>query len=108
MRIALFKFCIYFVAIIFLGIWLAQIGGEIGRLGIWSESFVGTTFLVIVTSLPELVVSLASLKFTVSMAVGNILGSNFLDMMIIPFCDILCRKEEFLSSISPNHLLSYR
>ncbi|GAH24208.1 unnamed protein product, partial [marine sediment metagenome] len=84
--ITLFSLC--FIIIVFLGVWLASIGDEIVISMNWSEALVGTVFLALAASLPELVVSISSLKFGADMAVGNILGANFLDIMIIPACDI--------------------
>jgi len=40
------------------------------------------------------------------MAIGNILGSNFFDIMIIPLCDLLLREKEFLGEISSQHLFT--
>lgn len=98
------KFCLYFISIVILGIWLALIGEEVVSIMGWSESLVGTTFLALATSLPELIVSITALTFAVDMAIGNILGSNFFDIMIIPLSDFLFREGELLSHISIAHL----
>ncbi|MBE0478464.1 hypothetical protein IBX65_05010 [Candidatus Aerophobetes bacterium] len=105
-RTTLFKFIFYLLAIVGLGIWLSQIGKEIVFVMRWSEVMVGTFFLGIVTSFPELIVSISALKFDVDMAVGNILGSNFFDTMIVPLCDALLREGVFLSSIRMENLLT--
>jgi len=72
----------------------------------WSESLVGTSLLALSTSLPELIVTVSALKFSIDMAIGNILGSNFFDIMIIPLCDLLLREKEFLGEISSQHLFT--
>ena len=66
----------------------------------------GTSFLALSTSLPELIVAISALKFSIDMAIGDILGSNFFDIMIIPLCDALLREKEFLGQISSQHLFT--
>jgi len=102
--ITLFSLC--FILIIFLGVWLAQIGEEIVITMDWNEALVGTIFLALATSLPELVVSISSLRFAADMAIGNILGANFLDIMIIPVSDLFFRRGEFLSYVTPKHTIT--
>ncbi len=106
LRSILIKFLICFVGIVFLGIWLAAIGKELVTTMGWSESLVGTSLLALSTSLPELIVTISALKFSIDMAIGNILGSNFFDIMIIPLCDALLREKEFLGEISSQHLFT--
>ena len=106
LRSSLIKFLICFVGIVFLGIWLAAIGKELVTTMGWSESLVGTSFLALSTSLPELIVAISALKFSIDMAIGDILGSNFFDIMIIPLCDALLREKEFLGQISSQHLFT--
>jgi len=98
------KFSLCFIAIVFLGIWLSTIGEGIAKVMGLSETLVGTSFLAVATSLPE--ISVSSLKFSLDMSMGNILGANFLDMMIIPVCDLFFRKGELLGCISINHLIT--
>jgi len=100
------KFSLCFIAIVFLGIWLSTIGEGIAKVMGLSETLVGTSFLAVATSLPELVISVSSLKFSLDMSIGNILGANFLDMMVIPVCDLFFRKGELLGCISINHLIT--
>jgi len=106
LRTTLAKFSLCFIAIVFLALWLAKTGEEIVKVMGWSDVLVGTFFLALATSLPELVVSLTALKFAVDMAIGNILGANFLDIMILPVCDIFFRRGQILSYIFPVHLIT--
>ena len=103
---AITLFSLFFIVIIFLGVWLASIGDQIVTTMNWNEALVGTIFLALATSLPELVVSISSLRFGADMAVGNILGANFLDIMVIPACDIFFRQGEFLSYVTPKHTIT--
>jgi cation:H+ antiporter len=68
------------------GIWLAMIGDEIVDKTGWDSSFVGSLFLGITTSLPELVVSITAVRIgSVDLAIGDILGSNMFNVSIIVF-----------------------
>ncbi|MFC1950893.1 sodium:calcium antiporter [Chloroflexota bacterium] len=68
------------------GIWLALIGDEIASKTGWESSFVGSIFLGITTSLPELVVSITAIRIgSVDLAIGDILGSNMFNVSVILF-----------------------
>lgn len=66
------------------GLWLSDIGGRLsGELG-WSESFMGSLFLAMSTSLPELAVAIAALRIgSIELALANILGSNMFNMGVV-------------------------
>lgn len=100
-----FMFALAAVAVIGAGIWLSFIGGEIvGTYG-WHASFVGSLFLAITTSVPELVVSIAALRLgAIDMAVADILGSNMFNIAIITPVDIFSRQGPVLSLVSRAHV----
>jgi cation:H+ antiporter len=86
-------------------VWLSYVGdGLADRLG-WDESFVGTQFLAISTSLPELATSLAALRMGApGLAVGNLLGSNLLNMGFILSANELALTDGTIwAAISPSH-----
>jgi len=94
-------FAFLLLGIFSLSIWLASIGNSISLSTRINQNFVGSVFLAFSTSLPELAVSLAALrKGFIGMALGNILGSNFFDVCIIPGMDIVYRDAPILQSIS--------
>jgi len=69
--------------------------------------FFGTLFLGFVTSLPEAVVAISAVfNKSYAMAVGNILGSNALDIAIVPILDVITRNAPVLSMVSPSHIVS--
>ncbi len=75
--------------IIVSGISVTYACDEIAKITGLGATFVGTLFLAIATSLPEIVVSTSAIKIgAVSMAGGNILGSNFFNISILGFSDI--------------------
>lgn len=69
-------------------------------------SFVGTTLVAIVTSLPELVTTLAALKIGADdMAIGNLFGSNLFNMFALGLTDLFYLQGRFLGVIDPSFLL---
>lgn len=94
------QFLALLVAIFILGIWLANIGNKIVDETNINQNFIGTCLLAFSTSLPELAVSLSALRMgSVNMCIGNVLGSNFFDVCIIPMMDIVYRRAPILLSI---------
>ena len=70
-------------------------------------SLIGTIFLAISTSLPELVISFASIRLGfLDMAVGNVLGSNMFNLLIIFVADVAMRKASLLENASSKHWMS--
>lgn len=89
------------------GIWLAGIGEAIAKTTGWGRTFVGSIFLAIVTSFPEVVVSVAALRLgSIDLAFGNIFGSNMINLFIIPITDIAYRKGALLGFVSQAHILT--
>lgn len=72
-----------------------------------STSFVGTWLVGLATSLPELVASLAAVRIGASdMAVGNLFGSNALNMAIFAPLDVAGGGEPLLGAVSEAHALA--
>ena len=100
-------FIIAAVLVVGSGIWLAGIGEEIAKATGWGRTFVGTIFLAIVTSFPEVVVSVAALRLgSIDLAFGNIFGSNTFNLFIIPITDIAYRAGGILAFVSQAHILT--
>jgi len=101
------KFALAAAAVIGAGIWLSFVGNEIGEVTGWSASFVGSLFLAITTSAPELTVAIAALRLNaIDMAVADILGANMLDLAIIALVDVSYSEGPVLSSVSTAHLIT--
>ncbi len=76
---------------------------EQGGLGL-EASLIGTLFLAISTSLPELVISIASVRMGfLEMAVGNVLGSNLFNLLILFAADVAMRGGSLLHHASSKH-----
>lgn len=79
---------------------------EQGGFGL-DASLIGTLFLAISTSLPELVISFASIRMgLLDMAVGNVLGSNMFNLLILFVADVALRGENLLSHASSKNWTS--
>ena len=69
-------------------------------------TFIGTTLVAAVTSLPELVTTLAAVKIGADdMAIGNLFGSNMFNMFALGLTDVFYTPGRFLGAIDPSFLL---
>lgn len=72
------------LAVIFGGDLVVDNATVIAQAAGWSETFIGLTIIAIGTSLPELVTSIvASKKGENELALGNVVGSNIFNLMLI-------------------------
>ncbi len=107
LRTVYLKFILAAIAVIGAAIWMSFIGGEIAETTGWGTSFVGSLFLAISTSMPELVVTIAALRLgALDMAVADILGSNMFNIAIIFAVDLFYTQGPILSSVSSTHLIT--
>jgi cation:H+ antiporter len=99
-------FAVTALAIAGAGIWLGIIGEQISTVTGLKSSFVGTLFLAICTSSPEIVVSMSALRMgALDMAVGNLIGSNLFNMGVTIFVDDLFYKRgPILSYAATEHI----
>jgi cation:H+ antiporter len=71
------------------------------------QSFVGSMFVAISTSLPEVVVSLAAARIgAVDMAAANLFGSNLFNVAVLGIDDALYFRGPLLAAIQPAHLIT--
>jgi cation:H+ antiporter len=95
------------IVIVGSGIWLPLVGVELARLMGWSDSFVGTLFIAMATSAPELATTLGALRIgAVDLAIGGLLGSNLFDVLIIALDDMAYGPGALYESVSSLHVLS--
>ena len=70
------------------------------------DSFFGTVFVALVTTLPEAVTTLAAIRLgRIDMAVGNIFGSNAFNMVILLVADF-ATPGALLSQVSKSHAVT--
>lgn len=107
MREVWLKFTLAGLAVIGSGIWLAFIGEEIAATTGLGASFVGTLFLAISTSMPELALTIAAVRLgAIDMAVADVLGANMINIAKIFLIDIFYTDGSILSSVSKAHITS--
>lgn len=101
------RFALAAAAIIGAGIWLSFIGEELAVTYNWHASFVGSLFIAISTSIPELVVAIAALRLgAVDMAIADILGSNMFNLAIIGPVDLSYRAGPLLAVVTNAHRIT--
>jgi cation:H+ antiporter len=89
------------------GIALPFVSEDLAVVMNWNQSFTGTLFTALSTSLPELVVTLAALRIgAVDMAAGNVLGSNLFNILVLAVDDLVYTQGSFYADISMSHLVS--
>ena len=104
---ALTFYCFAAAAVILAGIRLPLTAEHLsGAMG-WHRSFVGTVFVALATSIPEVAVTLSALRIgALDMAISDLFGSNLFDMVIVAFDDMAYPDGPLLSDVSPAHLIS--
>jgi cation:H+ antiporter len=89
------------------GIWLPFVATDLAVAMAWNKSFVGSLFVALVTSLPELAVTLSALRMgALDMAIGNLLGSNLFNVVILAIDDVFYRNGSLLAAVSPVHAVT--
>lgn len=86
---------------------MPQLGAELARQTGLGEAFVGSLFVAITTSLPEIVVSLAAVRIgAVDLGIGNSLGSNLFNLLILAIDDLFYRPGPLLADAAAGHTVS--
>ena len=81
----------------------SEVIAEISGLG---TSFIGSTLVAFVTSLPELVTTISAAKIgAIEMAVGNLFGSNMFNMFGVGMTDIFYTKGRIFDVIDPSFVI---
>ena len=95
------------VAVVAAALWLPQLGAELARQTGLGEAFVGTLFIAITTSLPEIVVSLAAVRIgALDLGIGNVLGSNLFNLLILGLDDVFYRQGPLMADAGASHNIS--
>jgi len=104
LRQALLRYCLAALVVVSAGVWLPFIGNRIAITMHWQHSFVGTVFIAIATTVPELVVSVAAIRIgALDMAIGNLLGSNMFNMFVLAIDDLCYTPGPLLANVSNIH-----
>lgn len=89
------------------GMWLSFIGGRLAEVTGWGTTFVGSLFVAISTTLPEITTTFAAVRLGApDLAIANLFGSNLFNIFILAVDDLAYVRGPLLSHISLYHLFS--
>jgi cation:H+ antiporter len=98
------RFAVAALVVVAAGSWLPEAADALAQALGLSRSFVGTIFMALVTTLPEMAVTLAALRLgALDMAIGNLLGSNLFNVMIRAVDDLFYLRGPLLADAAPVH-----
>lgn len=107
LRPALWRFGIAALVILVAGPTAALAGKGIVQTSGLSETFVGVLFLAFATSLPELLASTGAVRIgAYDLAVGNLLGSNSFNMVVVLFADLAYLPGPILRITDPAQIVA--
>ncbi|HEY9208439.1 sodium:calcium antiporter [Acidovorax soli] len=107
LRHALVRFVLAASVVVGAGLWLPFAAVELANTMGWNRSFVGSLFVAMATTLPELAVTLSALRLgALDMAIGNLLGSNLFNVTIVAVDDFFYRPGVLLSDVSLVHAVT--
>jgi cation:H+ antiporter len=95
------------VVIVAAASFLPGLGARIAEITGLGQTFVGSLFIAMSTSLPELVVTMAAVRIgAIDLALGNLFGSNLFNVAILAVDDIIYTKGPILADVSSNHMIT--
>jgi cation:H+ antiporter len=107
LRTALVHYSVAAVAVIAAALWLPRLGAELARQTGLGEAFVGSLFVALTTSLPEIVVSLTAVRIgALDLGIGNVLGSNLFNLLILGLDDLFYRTGPLMADAGASHSIS--
>ena len=107
LRQACARFAVAAAIVVGAGMWLPFAAVDLAAAMGWNRSFVGSLFMALVTTLPELTVTLSAMRLgALDMAIGNLLGSNLFNTAIVAIDDVFFRPGDLLAHVSPVHAIT--
>jgi cation:H+ antiporter len=107
LRNALWHYTIAAMLVVGAALWLPRLGAELARTTGLGEAFVGSLFIAITTSLPEIAVSLAAVRIgAIDLGIGNVLGSNLFNLLILGLDDVFYLQGPLLADVDPSHIVA--
>jgi cation:H+ antiporter len=101
------KYALNAVVVVVAAAYLPYVGDQIAEATGLGRTFVGSIFIALTTSLPELVVSIAALRLDAAdLVFGNILGSNLFNLAILGLDDFFYLKGPLLADAAPAHVVT--
>jgi cation:H+ antiporter len=107
LRSALVQYGLAAVAVVAAALWLPRLGAQLAQETGLGEAFVGSLFVAITTSLPEIVVSLAAVRLgAVDLGIANVLGSNLFNLLILGLDDVFYRHGPLMADAGASHSMA--
>lgn len=107
LRQAVLRYALAAGAVVLAALWLPFAAERLAAAMGWNQTFVGTLFVALATTLPELTVTVAALRLgAVDMAIGNLFGSNLFNLLLLAVDDLFYLPGPLLSHVAPVHALS--
>ncbi len=98
------RFGMHALAVIAAGLWLPRVAEQLAVYMGWHLSLVGTVFTALVTTMPEVVVTLSALRLgAVDLAVGDLLGSLMVNTAMLGLLDFFHLDGPLLLAVAPEH-----
>ncbi len=98
------RFVLAALVVLAAGSWLPEVADGVGMTLGLSRSFVGTVMMALVTALPEMAVTLGALRLgALDMAIGNLLGNNLFNVLILAVDDAFYFRSPLLTAVAPVH-----
>ena len=105
-RLAL-RFSMAALVVVSAGSMLPLLAVDLAEAMQWNRSFVGTLFVALATSVPELAVTVSALRVgSLDLAVGNLLGSNLFNVAILAVDDFFYAGGPLLAEVSLAHAMT--
>lgn len=90
--------------VVLAGIWLPEAADRLATASGLGRGEVGTVLMALITTLPELAVTLSALRLRApDLAVGNLLGSSLFNVAILAIDDLAYPRGPLLADASPLH-----
>ncbi|WP_374089210.1 sodium:calcium antiporter [Methylomicrobium lacus] len=100
-------YCVAAAVVIAAGIRLPLTADHVAQAMDWQRSFVGTVFVALATSMPEVAVTFSAFRIgALDMAISDLFGSNLFNLVIIALDDVAYVKGPLLADVSSAHLIS--
>lgn len=107
LRQAAVRYALAAVVVVGAALWLPFAAGHLAQAMGWQDAFVGTVFVALATTLPEMAVTLGALRVgALDMAIGNLFGSILFNMLLIAVNDVIYLKGPLLAHVSGLHAVS--
>jgi cation:H+ antiporter len=106
LRYAIIGFSLATLVLILAMPYLVTSSNQIAEITGLTTGFIGVALVAFVTSLPELVATIAAVRIgTYDLAIGNLFGSNMFNMFALGISDFFLTTDRFINVIDPEFLL---